>query len=320
VSALPASFDRDDDEPLNRYLVRLAAPHGNAIGRRRLLRVGISSTTIVRAVERGLLWPVHRGVYSVGRPDLSPYGRAWAAIHATRGNRPDARPRAVAGWSAAALLGLGAHPSRVVVVTVGHVRVPGIDARRVQALPSEAVVLDPQRLPVLGLPALVADLAPRASLGRIEDLLARADAHRGLVLDPGAIAKAVRNVTGADRVRRALEPYEDAPAGEYRSLVERLAARLVDRLGAGLVEVNGGVTLPDGRDIEVDILLRDLRVAIEIDGRDAHQRTRQFAADRARDRGLQRLGYRVLRFVYWDVRRTPHIVVADVLALLRAAA
>jgi len=81
-------------------------------------------------------------------------------------------------------------------------------------------------------------------------------------------------------------------------------------------EVNGKVTLANGQTIRVDILLRKARVAIEVDGRDSHDRTLQFSTDRWRDRELQKIRYRPLRFPWQDVMYRPAQVLRDICDVL----
>jgi very-short-patch-repair endonuclease len=52
----------------------------------------------------------------------------------------------------------------------------------------------------------------------------------------------------------------------------------------------------NGKPAFVDLAYPDARVAIEVDGWDAHGRRNAFDADRARANDLTLLGWRVLRF------------------------
>jgi very-short-patch-repair endonuclease len=70
----------------------------------------------------------------------------------------------------------------------------------------------------------------------------------------------------------------------------------------------------------VDILFREQRLVLEIDGRAFHSDERAFQRDRSRQNRLIAQGYRVLRFTWVDVVRRPAEVVAAIrnaLALTR---
>lgn len=72
---------------------------------------------------------------------------------------------------------------------------------------------------------------------------------------------------------------------------------------AGIVLVQPELVVK-GREIRLDcaILLADRRIAIELDGQDFHERTKEQATrDKQRDRDLQAAGWRVLRFAGSEV-------------------
>ena len=95
-------------------------PRGSVIAREELLRRDITSARIGRLVERAVLFPKHHGVDAVGRPDVSPYGEAWAAYLATRGRRAEPRRRGLTGRSAGALLGVGPVPATPEVLVLAR--------------------------------------------------------------------------------------------------------------------------------------------------------------------------------------------------------
>jgi hypothetical protein len=273
---------------------------------------------IDRMLARGDLWERYRGVYVVGRPGLTDYGEAWAAVMACRGEGRAPHVRALGLRSAIAALGLGEHPRRPEIVIVGaRLEIPGVVIRRTRSLRRDEVDLDHNRLPWTTFPRTITDLAAGASLRDLEKFLAAADAER--MLDVGAIDAAIgraRGRAGLGRLREALELYRDLPEAEFLSRLERLANRVLVPAGMPQPEINGDVTLLDGQVVRVDLLLRDQRLAIELDGRRTHDRKVQFQVDRWRDRELQKLGFVVLRFTWRDVVRDPDRFVADVVAFL----
>lgn len=76
------------------------------------------------------------------------------------------------------------------------------------------------------------------------------------------------------------------------------------------------------RSVRLDFALvgRGVRLAIEVDGHDFHERTKEQAErDRSRDRALQRAGWTVLRFTGREVNRDAARCVAEVLDGVRSA-
>jgi very-short-patch-repair endonuclease len=147
----------------------------------------------------------------------------------------------------------------------------------------------------------------------LQTLLDRLE-RKGL-LDVGVLHQAMRRADGTrgmNKLTTALEPFTTIPDAEYLSLLERFTVMVLRPAGFTDYEVNGKVTLPSGHTIRIDILLRRARVAIEVDGRDAHNRTLQFGTDRWRDRELQKIRFRPLRFPWQDVMHRPQQVLRDI--------
>ena len=65
----------------------------------------------------------------------------------------------------------------------------------------------------------------------------------------------------------------------------------------------------------VDFLIGQ-RLIVEVDGQEFHDRESSFASDRNRDAVLSTLGYRVLRFSYWQVMDEWPLVLAAVMAAI----
>ncbi len=102
--------------------------------------------------------------------------------------------------------------------------------------------------------------------------------------------------------QRASPP--EAPEDRARSTEERFLYSLLDLKPSthGLFELNAspGFRLA-GRDVEVDLLSRRFRLAIEIDGYRHFQDAEAYRRDRRKDAALQSNGYFVLRFLADDV-------------------
>ena len=197
------------------------------------------------------------------------------------------------------------------------VRRKDVCSRIADVPPEDVVRLGPEGLRCLRPARAVADLVRRLSLVEavvVADAswhagLCDADALRGeLVTHAG-----LRGVVQARRVLELADPRAESPP-ETRL---RLALRR-----AGLAPVPQFVVLDaDGRFVSrVDLALPEQRVAIEHDGQAVHERPTVFTADRRRQNALVAAGWTVLRFTAADLRWGAAPAVAQVLALLRAAA
>ncbi len=120
-----------------------------------------------------------------------------------------------------------------------------------------------------------------------------------LVAD-GASDELVELFQEAARATEQPEPDDRARSEAERFLFERLESLPGT---AGLFELNGTLDVRFGpsRPLEVDLLARALRLAIEIDGHYHFQDLDAYRRDRRKDFELQRQGFLVLRFLADDV-------------------
>ena len=117
---VPARREESDAIPL----VQLISEQHGVVARRQLLVRGISSSAIGRRVDAGSLHVVYAGVYAVGHPHLTRYGRWTAAVLACG-------PRAALAYATGAFLWSmrRAEPALIEVVVAhgrprAHVGVP----------------------------------------------------------------------------------------------------------------------------------------------------------------------------------------------------
>ncbi|SEU19247.1 DUF559 domain-containing protein [Stigmatella erecta] len=155
----------------------------------------------------------------------------------------------------------------------------------------------------LTLPAVSSEAVKRRveALG-VQDTEALKGALAQLAAD-GAPDEVLSLYGGAAREREAATVQRSAE-DRARSTAERFLSALLESLPAtrGLFELNQrtGFLLHD-RPVEVDLLCRRLRLAIEIDGYYHFQTPEAYRRDRRKDLALQRHGYWVLRFLADDV-------------------
>lgn len=139
------------------------------------------------------------------------------------------------------------------------------------------------------------------------------------VVRSGATVEAIREELQQHRrlrgVRKALAVLHHADGRAESPPESRLRWVL---LGTGcLMTPQYDVHGPDGRWIaRVDLALVELKIAIEYDGREVHDRVDVFVRDRRRQNELVAAGWTVLRFSAADLR-TPHLIVDAVSRVAR---
>jgi very-short-patch-repair endonuclease len=286
----------------------LAGRQRGLITHRQLLGLGVSSSAIGRAVARGRLHPIHRGVYAlVERRALPPLAAEQAALLAC------GRRALLSHASAAALWGLSPSPPGPVTVTLvgtekGRSR-PGIVVHRVRTLDrgdarrrSSLHVTSPARTLLDRAP----DLEARALERELDEALVRRLTSRTAIAE--TLARSPGR-PGCARLRALVEPERDTTFTRAES-EERMLA-LLRRGGLPMPECNARM-----HSIEVDFLWRDERVIVEVDGWASHGTYAAFERDRRRDTGLENDGWRVLRFTWRRLTREPEAVLVEVATAL----
>lgn len=88
----------------------------------------------------------------------------------------------------------------------------------------------------------------------------------------------------------------------------------METYGLPAPEINGSVG-----PFEVDLVWREQKVAIELDGFDTHRTRAAFERDRSRDRALGAMGWRPARATWRQTRHETAQVAADTAAMLGLA-
>ena len=290
----------------------LAARQHGVVGRTQLGGCGIDDDGIARRVRKGALHRVHRGVYAVGYPSLTAHGRWMAAVLACGNGAVLSHLDAAALWKI--YDGAGA---RVHVTAPSQRAVAGLWTHRARRLHAEDVTVH-DLIPVTTVARTLVDLTDL--LGRDRLLRAIREAEYLRLLDPIALDAAVQRARG----RRRLEALKQALAGHrpgqiVRGELEHRFHELVDAAGLPAPEANVKVRTRR-RTYTVDCLWREHRVAVELDGRDAHARTTAFEEDRARDTALNAIGLRPLRFTWERVEHEGEEVLAELVATMEQSA
>jgi hypothetical protein len=256
-----------------------------------LLALGYTPKAIKHRVRSGRLHPIVRGVYAVGRPELSREGRWMAAILACG---PGAT---LSHRSAAALWGFGSeHEDRIDVSVrrTSEARIRGIRCHRRPTLPPSETTTRmniPVTRPVRTFLDLTADCGPKA----LERAINEADKRD--VIDPDHLRRALDDQGGERGVR------------PLRRILDKHTFRLSDdeleRLFRPLASAAGlpvPLTKVDVNEFEVDFFWPDLGLVVETDGWRYHRTPAAQTRDALRFQEHTAAGLTPLRFSHWQVK------------------
>jgi len=294
-------------------IAALAAGQHGVVSRPQLLDARITETMIKKRLATGQLVPLHRGVYAVGHAHLRPNGYRLAAVLAVG-------PGAVLSHrDAAALHGLrDGGGTRIDVSTpadrMSTRRIRVHARRRLDA--QDVTTVD--GIPVTTISRTLIDLAEVLAHQQLTKVLSEAERQR--TLDVKAIEEALerlrgRRGPGTTKLRAALEELANHGATLTRSPLEDRFLPLLEAHDLPRPATNAYVA-----GYECDAVWRAQRVAVELDGWDAHKTRRAFQHDRTKGNAIQAAGYALLRFTHADVVRRPREVVTDVARQLSRAA
>jgi len=164
-------------------------------------------------------------------------------------------------------------------------------------------------LPITTVAQALLDFAAAAPFNRVRYAVAQAEYHE--LLDLAAIRSILgRGKPGSTKLRRAVRRHLPQLA-RTRSEMERKFLALCERGGIPIPEVNVLI----GRDL-ADVLWRDARVVVELDGLGGHRTKAQIDSDRRKDLRLRAAGYTVLRYTWDQVTEEPGLVLADLRLVL----
>ncbi|MCW3040798.1 MAG: hypothetical protein JWM31_2703, partial [Solirubrobacterales bacterium] len=222
----------------------------------------------------------------------------------------------LAGWAAATQRELlPARAGRVDVAVPPHRRValPGVAVHRTSA-PAEDWDLA-GGIPTHTVARLLLDLAMRHDPATVEWAWRQAIYRQ--VLDVQEITGLLdRQAGGAGApVVRALLARREALVGDIRNRFELLMLEIIREAGLPEPLVNAPLAVGRGLILRPDFRIPELRLVVESDGRDGHDDVEFLLSDEERDALYAGLGYRTLRFGYWEAKRERGRVVAG----LRAA-
>jgi very-short-patch-repair endonuclease len=271
-----------------RYLQALVARQHGLVTYEQLRALGFSNAAIARRLALGRLYRIHRGVYVVGRRELSREGVFLAAVLALGGDA------VLSHFAAAALWECWTGRTTPVDVTVPRRTRPrpGIQPHAVGELPALATTIH-LGVPVTTPARTIIDLAgamysPRAFRRVVHEALARK-----LVDVAGLQAEVDRagpRCRGIGRVRVEIA----GGAKPTRSGLEDDMVEMLRRHQAPSFETNVHVPGTPGW-VEVDVLFGAEKVVIEVDGSRWHSTPFRRDLDTYKQSLVEATGHRVLR-------------------------
>jgi len=263
-------------------IARIAAEQHGIVTRAQLFAAGVAADEIAYRRRVGRLHLLYRGVYAVGHRPPSPHARATAAVLACG-------PGAVLSHrSAAALWGFGRWRGPIDVTATGNHTRSNVRVHRSKTLRPEDVthhfgipVTTPART-LLDLADVLADasLTRAVNEARLQRLLTLHDLAALLDSFPG-------------RATKRLKPHVEDASRPTRSAFEDAFLTFVERHHLPRPEVNQRVA-----GYEVDMLWREQRVIVELDGWDYHDGRTAFERDREKDAALLSAGFPVVRITW----------------------
>lgn len=297
-------------QPVSAELWVLVRRQHGVVTRTQLLANGIGGDAIQRRISAGRLHPLWRGVYAVGRPEVSRLGRWMGAVLSCGPNA------LLSHSSAAALWQIMPWDGGIDVVVPGHVsrRRLGIRVHRRAAAGSENG-RQVEGIPVTDPTSTLVDLAERGPIEAVEEAVREAD-RLGLI-DPVALRGSLDSIPrqpGLGRLRKLLD---SETFSSTDSVLERRFLRLVRTTGLPLPQTQ--VWLSGYR---VDFYWPELGLVVETDGLTYHRTPSQQKRDRQRDQTHAAAGLTPLRFTAAQVHYESEQVVATlraVMARLRSA-
>ncbi|MBV8953474.1 MAG: DUF559 domain-containing protein [Solirubrobacterales bacterium] len=284
----------------------VAALQRGRISRRQLHAVGVTDNMIRTMCAGGRLRRLYLGVYAVGHDAPVDLGLETAALLASAGGAVLSHRSAAGLWR---LIPGGAdEPVDVTTSGSGGHAQPGIRLHRTRHLPDRDVRIH-QGLPVTSPARTLLDYAGEAGQEEFEqaldDALARKLVRMSQIDD--VLARASHGRKGAGLLRAAYRARTGESPALTRSWGERRLRDLLRRANLPAPEMN-----VDLHGYVPDLLWREERLIVEVDGWAFHRGRAKFEADRRRDASLVAAGWLVLRFTARQIRDEPYAVIARI--------
>jgi hypothetical protein len=269
----------------------LAENQHGVISSDQLRAVGYTGQAIYHRIKTGRLHPLHRGVYAVGRSNVTAHGRWMAAVIACGSGS------VISHSSAAALWRMGPERSGLVELSLPSLsrrRRPGLEIHQRPSLQKRDLTRE-FGIPVTTPVQTLVDMSLRLDRPGIERMINEADKF---------------NVVHPPQLREALEVRSGEPGvARLRCILDRRTFRLTkEELERRFLPLAAKAGLPvpvTGQfvnDFEVDFYWPALGLVVETDGLRYHRTPAEQAQDRLRDQTHTAAGLTPLRFTHEQVR------------------
>lgn len=295
-------------DPIDALIARIAGEQERLITLAQLYALGLSHDQIRRRVQRGLLHVLHRGVFIVGPPNITPKGHLKGAL-LTLGATSFLTHR-----TSIAIQGLRSIDTRNIHVTVvaDHTpKRPGLIIHRTSSEPHRHEIRSRFGLRYSSLARALIEVAPQETPEELTRLITEG-IHRNLV-DFRSIQEAIarhKGEPGIGKLRQVLRPY--LATTPRKSGLEVSFDKVIGpdpRFPPYEKNVRAG-----GH--EWDVVFRQQQLVVELDGRPYHTAIKDMDNDRAKDTWVQLHGMRIMRITefMWDNERVETL--KNLLALL----
>lgn len=276
-------------------ITALASYQHGVVAAEQLLYLGLTRAALKSRIASRHLNRVHLGIYAVGHTVPTLAGRRMAAVLA---GGP--------GCVLADLCAVGQLGGHVVVQPKVHLIVPpGHRVQRKGIVARDAVVQDEERTTAGGIPCLtwpraLLDISAQRGPGVLADVWY--DGVYRKKVDVAAVGRVLRDHHGEPGTvdLRALLLRREGAIGDAANRLEADMRELVVEAGMPEPRSNERLTV-DGIVLRPDLYVLERGLAIETDGRDAHEDPEQQLTDAARDRLYRRAGLVVYRTGWWAV-------------------
>ncbi|HMI81819.1 MAG TPA: DUF559 domain-containing protein [Solirubrobacterales bacterium] len=271
--------------------------HG-VIARRQLLAFGFSAKGIKHRVANGRLYPIRRGIYAVGRRDITEHGRWMAAVLACGDGA------VLSHSSAAALWRIGFEKRDLIEVSLpspSRRRRPGLQIHRRPSLLESDLTVE-FGIPVTTPIRTLIDLSLRLDRCGVERVINEADKYN--LAHPPGLRKALDARSGEPGVARLRHILDRRTFRLTKEELERRFLPLARKAGLPVPLTGQWVN-----EFEVDFFWPELGLVVETDGLRYHRTPAEQARDRLRDQAHTAAGLTQLRFTHEQVRYEPEYVV-----------
>jgi len=289
---------------------KLAKRQHWTITRSQLLGLGFSSEAIKHRISTGRLHPLRRGIYAVGRPEVTDKGRWMAAVLACSAGA------VLSHSSAAALWRIGHERGGLVELSLpssSRRRHPGLRIHRRPSLNPDRDLTREYGIPVTTPVQTLIDMSLRLDRAGVERMINEADKY---------------NLVHPPQLRAALEARAgDKGVAKLRPILDRRTFRLTkEELERRFLPLAANAGLPTPltgqwvNEFEVDFYWPSLGLVVETDGLRYHRTPAEQARDRLRDQAHTAAGLTPLRFTHEQVRYEPEHVLRVLAQMARRLA